>query len=159
MIIVADSSPLIALAMLGRLDLLELLFTKVIVPEAVYKEVGFFPKPFSNELKKYLKNKVKSIKDHLAAEILCSQIDPGESEAIIMALESNIQDILLDDLKARKLAIKQGLSPIGTIGVLIQAIKSGEDINMQEYLDILINNGYRISKTLYNAAIEKTRDK
>ena len=50
MIIVADSSPLIAFAILGRLDLLDSLFKKVIVPEAVYDEVGLHLKPFSNVL-------------------------------------------------------------------------------------------------------------
>lgn len=123
MIIVADSSPLISLAILEKLNLLEDLFDEVFIPNAVYKEVTAMKKPYSDSLDKFSKNRIKKVKNKIALSIISHELDIGESEAIILALENNIDTILMDENKGRKIAISKGLHPIGTIGVLIQAKK------------------------------------
>ena len=54
MIIIADSSPLITLATVDMLELLEEYFEEVYVPYTVFNEVTSCDKPFSEKLKKYL---------------------------------------------------------------------------------------------------------
>ena len=58
MIVVADSSPLISFAILGKLDALSQIFTEIYIPEAVYNEVSVWNKPYTDELKDFSQNSV-----------------------------------------------------------------------------------------------------
>ena len=89
MIVVSNSSPLTSLAIIDRLDLLEKLFEEIYVPNAVYKEVTQKEKPFSDVLERFLKRKIKSVKNKTVVNILKSDIGAGESEAIALAIEQN----------------------------------------------------------------------
>jgi predicted nucleic acid-binding protein len=119
--IVTNSSPLIAFAILDQLDLLTLVFTEIFVPQAVATEVSTWGKPYSRQLKAFSKDRVKSVKNTIAVQILSKDVDLGEAEAIALALESGLKDILIDDAKGRKIAAVNGLYPTGTIGVLLEA--------------------------------------
>ena len=103
MIVVADSSPLIAFAILNLLEILAKIFDELYVPQAVYDEVTSWNKPYARELQDFLKNRVKTVENKLAVTILTNELDIGESEAIILALENNISDILIDEPKGRKI--------------------------------------------------------
>lgn len=61
MTIVADASPLIALAQIGRLDLLLLLFADLLIPQAVFDEITETDKPFSAELVRFATPFLKQI--------------------------------------------------------------------------------------------------
>jgi len=157
--IVADSSPLIAFAILNQLNLLSRIFSEIFIPQTVYDEVSKWSKPHSQKLKKFSKNKVQTIQNQIAVQLLRKDVDLGEAEAIVLALESNIENILIDDTKARKIAQAQGLLPIGSIGVLLQAKKSGLIEIVKPSLDKLIANRIRIRKTLYNKALDLAGEK
>lgn len=154
MLIVADASPLISFAVLGKLELLNNIFEKIIIPEAVYDEVTVMNKPYSNNLETFLKGKVKKIKNDVAVRVLRTELDLGEAESIILALEKNIKDIFIDDFKGRRAAKANGLSPIGTVGVLLRAKKLSLITEVKPLLDILINNKIRIGEDLFNRALE-----
>ncbi len=154
MVIVADASPLICFAIIEKLDLLDRLFESLIVPEEVYKEVTFTKKPYSTELSNYLKDKKRKINNTLAVKMLSMEVDRGEAEAIVLALELGISQILIDDYKGRKVSQKQGLLTIGTIGALIESKKKNYITGVKPYMDLLIENDIRISKELYNKALE-----
>ena len=153
MIVVSDSSPLISLAMLNRLTVLEQLFDKIYVPVAVYNEVVRRDKPHFQELNHFSVDRVKQIQNRFAVQLLLKDLDIGESEAIVLAKENNISDILIDEYKGRKIAVAHGLSPIGTIGVLIQAKRKGIIKELKPELDSLIANRRRISPNLYMKAL------
>jgi len=153
MIIVSDSSPLISLAILNRLNLLEQIFDEIYIPTAVYNEIYKKNKPHYKELQYFTVNRVKPIQNQLAVQLLRKYLDIGESEAIVLAIENNISDILIDEYKGRKIATAQGLSPIGTIGVLLRAKDQGLVKEVKPELDKLIANHQRISQPLYDQAL------
>lgn len=93
-IIVCNSSCIIALDRINRLDLLENSFTNIIVPLAVQKEIDL-------ELDWLF---IKEIQNFNMVQILKTQIDDGESEAIALSLELGNGLVLLDDKKARRIA-------------------------------------------------------
>jgi len=140
MIIIADSSPLISLATIDKLELLEDYFDEVYVPYAVYKEVSAYDKPFSEKLKKYLENRVLNVENQYMVSVLNERIDLGEAEAITLAFEKKADFIILDDLKARKTALRNGLNVIGTLGLLLEAKKEGKITNLKELIKIFIDN-------------------
>ncbi|MDM8550221.1 DUF3368 domain-containing protein [Desulfobacterales bacterium HSG2] len=152
--IVADSSPLIGFAILDRLDLLTLIFSEIYIPQAVLAEVSIWNKPYSPELKAFSMNRLKYVRDRVKVRKLMNDVDYGEAEAIALCLENGIRDILLDDPKGRKIARSERLCPIGTIGVLLEAKKSGHISHIKPCLDKLIANRIRIGKNLYRKALE-----
>lgn len=148
MIIIADSSPLISLATIDKLELLEDYFDEVYVPYAVYKEVSAYDKPFSEKLKKYLENRVLNVENQYMVSVLNERIDLGEAEAITLAFEKKADFIILDDLKARKTAIRNGLNVIGTLGLLLEAKKEGKITNLKELIKTFTDNDIRLSEQL-----------
>jgi predicted nucleic acid-binding protein len=154
MIIVADSSPLISLAILSKLDLLTSLFDKIYIPKAVFSEISIEDKPFSNLFGRLKNIRIMDVNNKIALTILSKDLDLGESEAIVLAMENKIGNILMDEQKGRRIAIANGLHPIGTIGVLIQAKKMGLIDNVKSYLDVLIKNNIYISNKLYTYSLK-----
>lgn len=121
--IIADSSPIISLAIVDKIDLIEKIFVEVLIPQEVYDEITFLEKPYSEKLRDYFKNKIIKVKNLTALEILKDEIDAGEAEAIILAIELGVKEILIDDFKGRKRAELKGLNVYGTFGLLIEAKK------------------------------------
>ncbi len=158
MIIISDSSPLISLAIIGKLEILEKLYKEIYVPLAVYNEVTEDEKPFSKELKIFLKNKIKNVSNKLAVEVLVSDIGIGEAEAIVLALEEKPELVLIDDLKARKFAKMNGLEIIGTMGILLEAKQNKLITDVKPLITELILNGIRISSRIIEITLEAAQE-
>jgi len=118
MILIADSSALIALAVVDKLDILEALFGEVYVPRAVYDEVSQQSKGESEKLALYCKDKVLDITSEVNLNI---SLGIGESEAIILYKEKSADFLLCDDKKAKKFAQTFGVNVIGSLGILLKA--------------------------------------
>ncbi len=118
MILIADSSALVALSIVNKLDVLEKLFGEVYVPKAVYNEVSQENKAESYKLKSYCKNRVLDIQSSANFNITLGK---GESEAIVLYTEQNADFLLCDDKKAKKFAQSFGLKVIGSLGILLKA--------------------------------------
>ncbi len=158
MIIISDSSPLISLAIIDKLDLLESLYEEIYVPFAVYKEVTEDEKPFSKELNFFLENKVKNVSNKMAVDVLTSDIGIGESEAIVLALEEKPELILIDDLKARKFAKMNGLAVIGTMGLLLEGKQKGLIKEIKPLILKLLDNGIRISEKIIEITLKVAKE-
>ncbi len=116
--VVSNSSPLIALAQIGYLDLLELLFGRVLVPPGVALEVA----P-SVVLPEWIEQ--RALTQTIGTVILGASLGLGESEAISLALETKARLLILDDRPARRLAQALRLPLIGTLGILLTAKRKG----------------------------------
>jgi len=84
-----------------------------------------------------------------------STLESGEQEAIVLAQELHADILLVDDGKARDLAIQRGLRAMGTVGVLEQAAARGL-VDLPEVLTRLLTTNFRILRTIINDAL--TRD-
>lgn len=156
MIVICNSSPLIALLSIKRLDILNKLFKKVIVPEAVYREV-FKAKSILETSKIF---QIEQVKDKNLVKLLRMHLDCGESEAIALAIEQGIDRVIIDDKQARKIADKQGLKVIGTLGILMLAKKKQIIKEVRPLiLNIMENINFRISERILNKALEFVGEK
>jgi hypothetical protein len=158
MIIIADSSPLIALAVISKLELLDKLYEKVYVPNAVFQELADNDRAFANELRRFLTGRIKEVKNRLAVDVLLSDIGAGEAEAIILALEQHPDAVLIDDLKARKFAKLRGLNIIGTLGILLKAKKEGLVQEIKPLLDDMLAANIRISEKIRELALQSAQE-
>ena len=125
MIVIADTTPIITLMKLGRLDLLERLFGIVTVPNAVYEELVENSK-YSVEAQIIVKCsflKRCEVSDRQSIKILREVVglDAGESEAIALAEETVADLLIIDERKGRRVAKQMELKITGTIGILLQA--------------------------------------
>ena len=124
MILIADASALIALAVCNSLHLLDDLFGDVLVPEAVYVEVTANNKPQALILKNYLEGKVRSVSmQHYV--YLDAYADLGETQAMLLFKQLSADYLLIDDKRGRKVATINQIKTVGSLGVLLQAKRSG----------------------------------
>lgn len=143
--IISDTSCLIVLSNIGELQLLQKIYSSIITTKEVAEE-------FSEALPFWIE--VKSATSKYYQQILEIQIDKGEASAIALALEIPNCILILDDLKARKIATHLGLTITGTIGVLIKAKLQGHLTSIKPSLEKLSKLNFRISDDLIKAALD-----
>ena len=154
-VIISNSSPLINLSKINKLGIIEKLFKRIIIPEAVYKEliIQGSAKIESNKIKKLIEIgiiEVKKVKNINFVKALEKDLDFGESEVIALALELNSDLIILDETDARRNADLFNLRKVGFIGILLKAQNDGFIDNADELLDLAIEKGFWINRNLYS---------
>ena len=128
MIVVSDTTPLISLLKISRLDLLEKLFGEVLIPSAVFNELTTDER-FQLEANQIRQEKfivVKEVNNLESVSILkrATGLDQGESEAIVLTDELNAELLLMDEAKGRNVSSQMGLQIMGTIGILMVLTKN-----------------------------------
>lgn len=158
---VSNASPLINLARIGKLDLLRQLYGELFIPEAVWQEVvtDGVGQPGAVEVKTATWVKVQSVTNPLLVRALRQELDAGEAEAIVLALEMGSELLLMDERLGREVAQYLGLHYIGLIGVLIEAKHKGVISAVRHHLDELRNvAGFRIRDALYVRVLQDERE-
>ena len=155
--IVANAGPLISLAAIGRLNLLQLQFELILIPQAVYEEVVVHGEgePGSQEVKEAAWIRTAQVHDHLAVHLLRETLDAGESEAIVLAQELKAKYVLLDDGLARRKARLIGLRMTGTLGIILMAKDAGLIPEVKPILDELKQTDFRMSDRVYQEVLLK----
>ena len=142
MIVVSNSSPLISLARIGRLNLLASLYERILVPVAVHQEVTVAGRglPGVGEVRNasWIEGEPERSPANLSLEAACQGLGAGERGAILLAQSLPADLILLDEWKARRIAREAGLSVMGCLGVLEAGTRKGlvPDLR-QAYIDLL----------------------
>jgi len=122
-IVISNSSPIINLAIIGRMELLKKLWGKIYIPQGVWEEIVIEGKGFNEveEIKKADWFIIEKVKNYHLVISLMQFLDKGESEAIALAVERNADFILLDEIDAREVADIYNLKKTGVLGILILA--------------------------------------
>jgi predicted nucleic acid-binding protein len=158
--IITNTSPIIALSTIGKLNLLWQLFDEVYVSEAVCNEIlAGYPEHTrgKEELEKAIGEgniKIYTVKDTLFVSKMVGKLHKGEVETIVGGLELNIDFVLIDERSARTQAKNSLLIPVGTIGILRIAKQRGIITEIKPYLTKLLQTGYRLSETLCNRVLK-----
>ncbi|OQY45569.1 MAG: hypothetical protein B6242_10030 [Anaerolineaceae bacterium 4572_78] len=148
-IVIADSTCLIGLSKIGKLEILHQLFEEIVIPHAVYHEVVNLGagRSGAEEVKHATWIKVQHVQNELAVQTLRLTLGHGESEAIILASETKADFIILDDWRARKTATSLSLNVVGTVGVLARAEQKKLISSLSDILEELRKVGFRLPKT------------
>ncbi len=126
MIVIADTSPINYLVLIGEQDLLAALFGRVIIPQAVFGELEAAATP--SLVRQWLVNRPQWIELRTttsAPDPALSHLDEGEREAIQLVEELKADLLLVDERAARREAAKRNLATSGTLGVLDRAAEKG----------------------------------
>ena len=149
-IVVSDASPIINLAAVSRLPLLQELFGSILVPPSVWTEVMAgeqFALPDWVEL--------RSPANQPLVSSLCAELDRGEAEAIALAAEIAAGLVLIDEKKGRAVARRLGLCPLGLLGVLTESKARGLIPEVKPLLNLMVRKaGFRITEALYRQVLQ-----
>lgn len=158
MVIVSNTSPISNLLIIGESSLLQQIYPKILIPPAVHTELTRLA---------ILQSKILSLFDAGWLEIqsptnlqllytLNQTLDPGESEAIALAVELSAARLLIDERLGRSVATTYGLKLRGLLGILIHAKQQGLIPVLKPILDRLINQaGFRVSQALYDRTLQE----
>jgi uncharacterized protein len=157
-IVVSDTSPIANLIVVGHVELLPQLFGMIVIPDVVYQELLANGKnhPVTQTVMMADWLAVRSVSDPSQAMILerDRKLDPGEANAIVLALELQATQLLVDERLGRMEAKRQGLSITGILGVLLAAKRQGLILAIRPILDRLVNEAnFRISRRLYDEVL------
>lgn len=157
--VVADTSPLLNLALIERLDLLESQFTGLTVPRQVWEEItaGERGVDVLRELRDVGFLRVVEVEQSDLFIELFQELDRGETAAICYAIREDADLVLLDEKEGRKAARRHELTVTGVVGILLRGANAGE-VELQQELDALREAGFWISDELYSKALEESRN-
>jgi predicted nucleic acid-binding protein len=141
---VSNSSPLIALARIQRLDLVPIILQSVLIPPAVAREIA----PSIPILPRWLE--VRAPTKSASGLTSRGRLGDGEWEAIALAIELEASAIVIDDRPARRLAEAASLNVIGTLGLLLEAKRAGHIGTIRTELDKLLATSFFLSPQLYD---------
>ena len=152
-LVVADTGPLNYLHLIGRIELLPALFTKVFVPHAVLREMSHPKAP----------EKVRQLAAHPPPWIVVQEpanvrflelLDDGEAHALSLALEIGADTVLIDEMDGRATAVSLGLGISGTLGVLERAAEAGL-LHLPDVLADLRQTSFRAPAQIYDNMLAK----
>jgi len=158
-LVISDSSTLIHLSVIGRLDLLKEFYGKITIPPAVWREVVEEGKGRAGAVEVEEARQAKWIEvmppgDEPFLRLLRRDLNEGEAEVIALALAQQADLVLLDESEARRIAELCGLVKTGVIGVLMRAKREGKVRSLRAELDNLRHQGgFWIEEGLYHWAL------
>ena len=153
--VVSDSSCIIVLSQLEKIDILKKLFSEIYIPEAVFREL-MVKAPRAESERRFIEiTKTASVKDSFAVMTLQTDLGKGESECIVLAKEIHADFVILDDKDARKKAEFLGLRVIGTLGILVMAHKKGIIQNVKGVIDRMREKNFWIEENLYRRILQE----
>ena len=161
MIVVADTSPITNLLLIGKLELLSQVFGRVVIPGEVEREIlalanfGFDLQPFKDA------SWIESVEVEGGSIVssLTMTLDKGEAEAISLAKELEADWLLIDERKGTVVAKSIGLQTIGVLGVLLSAKRSGYVQTVMLIVhDLIEKAGFWLSKDVLDRIAKEANE-
>ena len=152
--VVANSTPVIALAKIGRLDLLRQLYGEVAIPRAVHDEATAKEDAAAQALAASAEwLLVEDAPEPDAASLLRARLHVGEVETIMLARRIGATLVIIDDNAAKKTARYLGLPVTGTLGVIVAAKRAGLLDSARDAITDLREIGFYASDAVVDMAL------
>ena len=156
--VIVNSTPVIGLANIGKLDILRQMYGTITIPQAVFDEIK------SPSVQRQVNAnrdwiRVEQINDASQKQMYRAKLHAGEVEVMILAQEKKADLVILDDNAAKKTAKFLGLRVIGTLGILVLAKKRGYIKEVSPVLDALKRDGFFVSDDLCDLVLRQADEK
>lgn len=158
--VIVNSTPLIALCNIGRLDLLQKVYGRIVIPQAVFDEVTEKDDSACHQIKQRPDwIEIEQISDNSQKQMYRAKLHDGEVEVMILAQEPPTADLLIiDDNAAKKTAKFLGLHVTGTLGVLLRAKRMGLVEKIAPLIEDLCKNGFYVDETVKAMALKQASE-
>lgn len=162
---VADSTVLIFLGKLEKIDLLKLKYDKLIIPEEIYREVVEEGKKRGEQDAIRVENLIEEgwievKKVEVLDKVEKFGLEKGEKEVLSLAEENKIEEVLADEEAVREAAKILDFKPKGTLYFLLKSVKE-KNIDFDSYLQTLeelVGHGFYLSEEVYMEAVRKGKE-
>lgn len=148
-VVIADTSCFILLDKIGEIELLQKTFSSITTTQTIASEFG---KPLPSWII------ISPVQKTPYLKLLELEVDAGEASAFALTLEYSSSLLIIDDLKARKLADKLLLNYTGTLGVILKA----KELNLLSSVKPLINKiqltNFRFSEKVLNEILSAANE-
>ncbi|MFN9299289.1 MAG: DUF3368 domain-containing protein [Acidobacteriota bacterium] len=141
--------------MIGEIDLLPQVFSKIVVPQAVILELRHEDAPPA--VRHWAIQLPAWVNTHDTPEAVLSgmeKLQQGERAAILVAESIEADIIVIDEKAARQIASQRGLSVTGVLGVIGEAASVGL-VDLTQVIDRLRKTSFRCSPALFKATLER----
>lgn len=158
MIVVSNTSPIMNLAVVEHLSLLEQLYSRIFIPEAVSEELSAIglEQLGAKAIQSHSWIETRSVSNRSLVDSLLLELDAGEAETIVLAMEMKADLLLLDERRGRKAASRLGLRFIGLLGVLVDAKHKGLIVEVKPVLnDMIAKAGFWVDNHLYTRVLRE----
>jgi len=152
-IVVVNTSPLVALDRIGQIDLLPKLFGKMIRPQSVVDELNAGRGVYGGSNVIFRATWLETVDDP-PEMVLRKELGAGETAVIALALRLKADLVILDDLAARNVAVELGLNVTGTLGVLLAAHKKEFLPDLKDAIGALKAAGFRMSDSAITSILK-----
>lgn len=151
---VVNASPIITLAKVGHLHLLDQL-ASILVPEAVVREIAAGPD--SDPARRALEDGwgTRSAPGEIPESVLEWGLGAGESAVLALTLENSSRTAVLDDAAARRCARTLGIPVLGTLAVVLRAKQAGLIPSASQVAASLVQAGLRLDDETLRKALER----
>jgi len=158
--VICDSSVLIGLTKIGKIQLLNQIFRSIYLPEAVFHEVVTKGrgKPGVKEISNAKWIYKKAVQDRRNVEMLEAELGLGEAEVLVLGKELSADWLILDDERARTAAISAGFQVIGLLGILLLAKERKLIPAVKPLLDELQDKNFRVSDKIRREVLRKAKE-
>ena len=146
--IICDTGPLLALAGVGQLDMLQVLFQQVLIPTAVWQECQAQSDAASQAIMQAQQQGWLVVKIAAVPQDFPVCLGDGEQEAMQLATDYANPLLIMDDRLARREALQRRLTFVGTVKMLWVAQQRGVITDAAAVLDAMAANGYYLSRQL-----------
>ena len=151
--VISNTTPILSLLKIDKIDILKELYGKIIIPLAVYQEIE------KGKYKQYYQDitllnwiEIKKIQDTNSTDYFFD-LDDGEAEVLILAKEINADLVLLDEIIGRRYAKQLQINLTGTIGILLKAKEKGLIISIKDLLLELVEKGTWLNTKLISKVL------
>ncbi len=143
--VVSNTTPLSTLARVDALGWIPRRWGQVVVPQAVWRELGFLRDGAAQQRLNAAERdgwvRVSAVADAKAAERFLAVLDEGEAETLVLAAELGASLVWMDEAAGRKMAIGEGFKVTGTAGMVVWAKQQGLIPSVLPWLELLRNDG------------------
>lgn len=151
-LVISNTTPLIALTLIGRLDLLRQLYGTVTIPTAVRDELRAARSgAVAVDLESLPWIRIIAASDSRVQLIV--GLDRGEAEVVALAEELSADLVLIDERLGRRYAQRLGIPLSGTLGVLLKAKTQGYVPALAPLIEALRQSGIHLSQALVEEAL------
>ena len=148
--VVSNTSPISNLAIIGLLEVLRRQLGEIHIPPAVCAELLRLE---NGNARKAIEDSVSDgwirmveLSNQSTSRALQESLDPGESEAIALAVEARAELLVMDESAGRAAARAQGIRVTGTLGILLRERKAGGIASIGEEMERLVREaGFYVS--------------
>lgn len=152
--VVSNTTPIISLLKIGKLEILKELYQEIYIAEAVFMELEIGKnKKYYKDLSKLNWIKIKEVRNKNSLSYLID-LDKGEAETIILANEINADLIIMDETFGRFHAKSTNIKITGTLGLLIRAKNNGLIDTLKPLIYELRDKGIWLSEKLINKVLK-----